>query len=270
MTKELKESEGQEMPDDLKQWFESIRQPFIRMLKNIYDDQFQKQFQKRLTWKDDMLWYEDPEQCHRYSVPELAREILSVQNYYGGLVGPRGGLDYRGKGKERKGLAILLLEWGYLLQENMDREAVEPLKQALERFLEDHRMENEDKKEVISRFMPVFADVMYRKRAWNSELLQNTDRMLLRKYLKPAFECLQRDQARPDGSVNACAGELLPVISVMTSGKTAEERQGLSRDAAVLKVLLQNLVHEYFHSAVEGSENSAVEPDGSELWRVRI
>lgn len=252
MTKESKASVKQEMPDDLKQWFESICQPFNRMLKDIYDDLFQKEFLKRLTWEDDMLWYESPEQGYRYSVPKLARGILDAQKYYDGFVGSRGGLDSRNRGKEGKGLAILVLEWGCLLQENMDREALEPLEQALERFLEDHRREDENKKEVIPRFMPIFADAMEKKRMRNSELLQNTDRMLLRRYLKPAFECLQSDQARPDGSVNACAGELMLVISAMASGKTAEELQRLSRDAAVLKVMLQNLVHEYFHSEAEG------------------
>lgn len=252
MTKESKAGVKQEMPDDLKQWFESICQPFNRMLKDIYDDLFQKEFLKRLTWVDDMLWYESPEQSHRYSVSELARGILDAQTYYGGFVGPRGGLDSRNRGKEGKGLAILVMEWGYLLQENMDREALEPLEQALERFLEDHRGEDADKKEVIPQFIPIFADTMEKTRMRNSELQQNTDRMLLRRYLKPAFERLQSDQARPDGSVNACAGELLPVISAMASGKTTDELQRLSRDAAVLKVMLQNLVHEYFRSKIAG------------------
>lgn len=135
MTKESKTSLGQEMPDDLKQWVESIRQPFNRMMEDVYDDLFQKEFRKRLTWEDDKLCYEDLDWGYRYDVSELARVILDTRKYYGGLVGPRGGLNPRNKGNEGHELAILLLEWGYLLQENMDAEAVEPLKQALEHFL---------------------------------------------------------------------------------------------------------------------------------------
>lgn len=256
MTKESKTSLGQEMPDDLKQWVESIRQPFNRMMEDVYDDLFQKEFRKRLTWEDDKLCYEDLDRGYRYDVSELARVILDTRKYYGGLVGSRGGLNPRNKGNEGHGLAILLLQWGYLLQENMDAEAVEPLEQALEHFFEDSRREGEDVTEAIPRFMSVFPEVMERKRLRNCEFLEKTDRMLLRKYLKPAFERLQSDQARQDGSVNACAVELLPVISAMASRKTAGELQGLSRDAAVLKVMLQNLVREYFHSEVLGQKTA--------------
>lgn len=55
MTKETKECAIQEISDDLKQWLESHRQPFNKMLKDIYDDLFQKEFLERLMWKDDML-----------------------------------------------------------------------------------------------------------------------------------------------------------------------------------------------------------------------
>lgn len=252
MPKESKACVEQEMPDDLKQWLESLRQPFNRILKDIYDDLFQKEFRKRLTWKDDILWYEDPDQGYRYSVPDLACGILDAQKYYDGLVGPREGLDSRNRGKEGKGLAILLLEQGYLLQESIDREAVEPLEQELGRVLDEHRTEDVDRKAVIHRFSQMFVETMYKKRMWNSELLQNTERMLLCGYLKPAFEHLKSDLMQPDGSVNACAVELLPVISAMASGKTAEELEKFSRDAAVVKVLLQNLIHEYFRSKIAG------------------
>ncbi|MCM1025296.1 MAG: hypothetical protein NC432_02610 [Roseburia sp.] len=259
MTKARNACMEQEIPDDLKQWLERFRQPFNRMLKDIYDDLFQKEFQKGLTEEDDVLCYGDPDQGARCRVHNLVHEILSAGKYYGGLVGPRGGLDSRNRGKGRKDLAILLLEWGYLLQENMDGEAAEPLEQALERFLENHPSGDADPKDVIHQLMQAFADVMRKNRMMHSELLQNTDRMLLQGYLKPAYERLQDDLARADGSVNACAEELLPVISAKVSGKTAEELQELSRDAAVLKVLLQNLLYEYFHSAVEGSENGRCE-----------
>lgn len=259
MTEESNAWAGQEIPDNLKQWLERFRQPFNKMLEDIYDDLFQKEFQKRLIWKDDMLWYEDPDWGDRYSVHDLAHEILNAGKYYEGLVGPRGGLDSRNRGKGGKGLTILLLEWGYLLQENMDREAVKPLERALEQFLETHPLEDADKKDVIRQFMQIFADVMYKKRLRNSELQQNTGRMLLRGYLKPAYERLQGDLTQADGSVNACAEELLPVISAKVFGKTAEELQGLSRDAAVLKVLFQSLLREYFHSAIEGLKNGSRE-----------
>lgn len=253
MQKETKECAIQEIPDDVKQWLESHRQPFNKMLKDIYNDLFQKEFQKRLMWKDDTLWYGDPDQVTMYSVSDLAYELRGAQKYKDGLVGPRGGLDSRNRGKEEgKGLAIVLLEQGYLLQESMDREAVEPLEPELGRFLEEYQADNVDRKGVILQFKPMFAETMYKKLMWNSELLQNTDRMLLRKYLEPAFESLKSDLTQPDGNVNACAVELLPVISAMASGKTAEELEGFSRDAAVVKVLLQNLIDEYFLTVMEG------------------
>lgn len=222
----------QEMPDDLKQWLESLRQPFSRILKDIYDDLFQKEFQKRLTWKDEMLWYEDLDQGDRYSVSDLACGILKVEKYYDGLVGPREGLDSRNRGKEGKSLAIFLLE------------------QELGRFLDEYRAEDVDRKAVIHRFRQMFVETIHKKLMWNSELLQNTNRMLLRGYLKPAFEHLKSDLTRPDGSVNTCAVELLPAISAMALEKTAEELDGFSRDAAVVKVLLQNLVHGYFYTQI--------------------
>lgn len=252
MQKETKECAIQEIPDDVKQWLESHRQPFNKMLKDIYDDLFQKEFQKRLMWKDDTLWYGDPDQGTMYSVPDLAGEIRNTQKY-DELVGPRGGLDSRNRGKEGgKGLAILLLEQGYLLQESMDREVVEPLEQELGRFLEEHKADNVDRKGVILAFKQMFVKTMYKKLMRNSELLQNTDRMLLRRYLEPAFESLKSDLMQPDGSVHACAVELLPVISERVSGKTTEELEGFSRNATVVKVLLQNLINEYFLTVIEG------------------
>lgn len=261
-TKETKEYSKQVTMDDWKQLPESLRQPFNNMLQETCDDLFQKEFRKRLMWKDGELWYEEAEQGYRYSVPDLTRRLRGVQKYRGELVGPRGGLDSRNRGKEGKGLAILLLELGYLLQEDMDREAAEPLERALERFLEEHRAEDADGKEFVRQFMPVFAETMRKKRLRNSEVLQNTDRMLHRGYLEPAFEKLKSDLVRPDGSVDARADELLSVISAKAFGKTPEELKGFSRDAAVVEVLLQTLVREYFHSNVVGGENRPVEPDG--------
>lgn len=253
MQKETKECAIQEIPDDVKQWLESHRQPFNKMLKDIYDDLFQKEFRNRLMWKDNTLWYGDPDQGTMYNVPDLAYEIKGTQKYQDGLVGPRGGLDSRNRGKEEgKGLAIVLLEQGYLLQESMDREAAEPLEQELGPFLEEYQADDVDRKEVILQFKQMFVKTMYKKLMRNSELLQNTDRMLLREYLKPAFESLKSDLMQPDGSVHACAVELLPVISAMVSGKTDEELEGFSRDAAVVKVLLQNLINEYFLTVIEG------------------
>lgn len=254
MQKETKKCMEQEMSDDLKQWLESQRQPLNRMLKDIYDELFEKEFFKRLTWQDDMLWYEDPDQCDRFNVSDLACELRHTQKYYGGLVGPRGGLDSRNRGKEGKGLAISLLEHGYLLQESMDREAVNLLEPELERFFEEHWTDDADKKADIPQFKQMFVATMYEKQMWNSELRQNTSRMLLRRYLKPAFECLKSDLMQPDGSVNACAADLIPVISAKAPGKTPEELEEFSRDAAVVKVLLQNLLHEYFHSAIVGEK----------------
>lgn len=251
MQKETEECVKQEMSDDLKQWLESRRQPFNKMLKDIYDELFETEFSKRLTWKDDMLWYEDPDRCDRFSVTDLACALRDTQKY-DELVGPRGGLDSRNRGKEGKGLAILLLEHGYLLQDSMDREAVDLLEPALERFFEEHWADDVDREAVILQFRQIFGETMCKKRMWNSELLQNTDRMLLRGYLKPAFECLKSDLARPDGSVNACVVDLSPVVSAKVSGKTAEELEKFSRDAAVVKVLFQNLLHEYFHSTIVG------------------
>lgn len=254
MTKETKECAIQEISDDLKQWLESHRQPFNKMLKDIYDDLFQKEFLERLMWKDDMLWYGDPDQGTMYNVPDLACGIRDTQKYQDELVGPRGGLDSRNRGKEEgKGLAILLLEQGYLLQESMDREAVEPLEKELGRFLEEHQADAVDRKGCISEFKKLFIEATYKNLMGNSELLQNTDRMLLRGYLEPAFESLKSDLTRTDGSVNACAVELLPVISKMASGKTEKELEGFSRDAAVVKVLLQNLINEYFLTVIEGA-----------------
>lgn len=99
MQNEMKECAIQEISDDLKQWLESHRQPFNKMLKDIYDDLFQKEFRKRLMWKDDMLWYGDPDQGTMYNVPDLACEIRDTQKYQDELVGPRGGLDSRNRRK---------------------------------------------------------------------------------------------------------------------------------------------------------------------------
>ncbi|MBD5496566.1 MAG: hypothetical protein HDR11_02195 [Lachnospiraceae bacterium] len=253
MQKETKECAIQEIPDDVKQWLESHRQPFNKILKDIYDDLFQKEFQKRLMWKDGTLWYRDPDQVTMYSVSDLAYELRGTQKYQDELVGPRGGLDSRNRGKEEgKGLAIVLLEQGYLLQESMDREAVEPLEQKLGPFLEECKADNVDREGVILRFKPMFVETTYKNLMRNSELRQNTDRMLLHGYLEPAFESLKSDLTQPDGNVNACAAELLPVISEKVPGKTAEELEGFSRDAAVVKVLLQNLINEYFLTVIEG------------------
>lgn len=250
---------------DWKQLPEDLRQPFNEMLQETYGCLFQEAFRKRLTWKDDELWYEEAEQGYRYSVPDLACRLRDIQKYQDELVGPREGLDSRNRGKEGKGLAPLLLELGYLLQEDMDREAVKPLERALERFWEEHGKEDVDGKEFICQFLPVLVETMRKKRMRNSEVLQNTGRMLFRGYLKLAFENLKCDLAQVDGRVNACANELLPIISEKAFGKTPEELEGLSRDAAVVKVLLQNLVGEYFHSNVVGGESRSAEPDGLEL-----
>lgn len=61
----------------------------------------------------------------------------------------------------------------------------------MEWFLRKHRAEDAGGKAVITRFMPMFAETMSKKRMRNSEVLQNTDKMLLREYLKPAFEHLK-------------------------------------------------------------------------------
>lgn len=248
MLQGTKACEVQKIRDELRE----LREPFNRMVKELYGDLFQQEFRKRLIWDGETLWYLDPEQGPQYSVSSLASELRNTQKYYGELVGPRGGLSARDRGKGRKDLAIILLEQSYYLQEDINREMMESLEQKIEQFLEEHHVDDVDRKELIRQFKQEFPDRMRKELHRGAESLQHTDKTLHRSFLKPAFERLQSDLAQQSESINLCAAGLLPVISKGVPEKAAEELEERSRDAAVVNILLYNLLDEYFVSVIAG------------------
>lgn len=248
MLKETKACEVQKIQDELRELWE----PFKRMLKELYGDLFQQEFRKRLIWDGETLWYLDSEQGPKYSVSSLASELGNTQKFYGELVGPQGGLNARDRGKGRKDFAIILLEQGYRLQEDINREMMESLEQKIEQFLEEHHVDDVDRKELIRQFKQELPDRMRKELYRGAESLQHTDKTLHRSFLKPAFERLRSDLAQRSESINLCAAGLLPVISKGAPGKPAEELEERSRDAAVVNILLHNLLDKYFVSVIAG------------------
>lgn len=249
MSKETKACEVQEIQDRLRELWE----PFNRMLRDLYNDLLQKEIQSRLIWDDGTLWYQDPDQGFKYSVSSLASEIRNTRKYYDGLVGPQGGLNAGDRGQRRKDLAIALLEQGYLLQESINSEMTEPLGQKIELFMEEHHLDDVDRKEVVRQFKQELPNRLQEELCRGTEFLQHTGKMLNRCFLRPAFERLQSNLAQQSESINICAAELLPAISKLASGKPAEEQEALSRDAAVVNIMLHNLLDEYFNFIIMGA-----------------
>ncbi len=243
MEKETKERALRELMESLGQkeliWFS---QPTIR---DISEDLFHEKFRKELEWEKETLWCDRPDQIMRFNISGMAELLRENERYYNGFVGPRGGLHTE---KREQRAAIILLRHGYQMQESLNREVLQRLRKDLERILEENQKNTQEREVALCRFETIFVEPRQRKLEVDQETLSDTGRMIPRRYLKPAFERLKRELAQPEGSIKTCADEMLPVLSKLIPGKSREKLEAFSRDAAVVKVMLKNLLEEYFYA----------------------
>ncbi len=201
---------GAELPEGAKVCMSCVRLENIRHYKRL----FYEEFPKGLQWERDTLEWSFG--CPPINISYMAMRLRKCKRYYGDFVGTRGGLPTE---------ALLLLRGVYNLEKEL----------TLQRFEDLAKIPAAEFQKLWNRQLEYgYAVDMY-------ECSRDVNEMIHRKYLQLAFESLKSEMDRSEGSIKVYADEMRPLLSKLIPGKSQEELEAFSQDAAVVKMMVEKI-----------------------------
>lgn len=168
--------------------------------QQIYD----RLFLENIRFYEDVYVYGAK---YKYFFASLAKKIQG--EYFGGLVGVRGGLSTPVPGGGHVGdAAIDILEAAYRIKEDIYRNLIEELTPAIYKYMEGVSAEDKDMDDVVWKMKQRLTENYQYKQDHNFERLSITGRMIPRTYLKNAYDAARKELGVSESGITYYLKEL--------------------------------------------------------------
>lgn len=223
--------------EDTERFLESIPET----LEEICDGLYNEEFDSNICWSPTLSGKCFNDNLTRwFSVDVLCNKIVTIREYYGEMVGPRGGLTTLGGSRY---IPIVFLETAYEVQKNIYKKAVERLEPVITDYVKKGHTNKDDITQAVND-MKQKLDITFQKvMDSNFERLYCTDRMIPREYLEEAFYITKEDLICHGGQIDGCREILESMMDRIPRDSGAVfDLKADSYCMAVVKVLIKNMI----------------------------